>query len=196
MKIQTNIDNIDNYKIYLQVEKAVNEFFEKNNYLKVELPVLSPALIPESYLEVFETEFKYFDKKEKLYLTPSPEIFLKRLLVAGIGNCYYLGKAFRNSEPNSSWHLPEFTILEFYKVGVTYLQMADGVLKLLRHIANKVKSQKLKFDKWEKYSVAKAFKKYAGITEKELFDPKQFIKKAEIKGYKIKNATYEDLFSN
>ena len=195
MKITTTIKNLNNYKIYLQVEKAVNEFLEKNNYLKVDLPVLSPALIPESYLEVFETEFRYFDKKEKLYLTPSPEIFLKRLLVAGIGNCYYLGRAFRNSEPNSSWHLPEFTMLEFYKVGVTYLQMADEVLKLLRHIANKVKSQKLKFDKWEKYSVAKAFKKYAGITEKELFDPKQFIKKAKNKRYKINNASYEDLFS-
>ena len=65
MKIKTTINNLDNYKIYLQVEKAINEFFEKNNYLKVDLPVLSPALIPESYLEVFETEFQYLDKKEK-----------------------------------------------------------------------------------------------------------------------------------
>ena len=55
------------------------EFLEKNNYLKVDLPVLSPALIPESYLEIFETKFNYLDKKEKLYLTPSPELFLKRL---------------------------------------------------------------------------------------------------------------------
>ena len=53
MKIQTTIKNLDNYKIYLQVEKSVHEFFEQNNYLKVDLPVLSPALIPESYLEIF-----------------------------------------------------------------------------------------------------------------------------------------------
>jgi len=195
MEIKTTTKNLDNYKIYLRIEKAVHEFMEKNNYLKVDLPVLSPALIPESYLEIFKTEFKYLDKKEKLYLTPSPELFMKRLLVAGIGNCYYLGRAFRNSEPNSDWHNPEFTMLEFYKVGVSYLQLADEVLKLLRHINNKVKNRKLKFDKWEKYSVAEAFKKYAGILEKELFNEKLFIKKVKSKGYKIEGATYEDLFS-
>lgn len=204
MQIKTTTKNLDNYKIYLQVEKAVNEFLEKNNYLKIDLPVLSPALIPESYLEVFETQFRYLDKKEKLYLTPSPELFLKRLLVAGIGNCYYLGKAFRNSEPNSSWHLPEFTILEFYKAGVNYLELADEVLKLLRYIDNKVNSQnskvknssqKLKFDRWEKYSVTEVFKKYSNISEKELFDEKLFIKKAKSKGYNTKAASYEDLFS-
>lgn len=205
MKIQTKINNLNNYRIYLQVEKAVNEFLEKNNYLKVDLPVLSPALIPESYLEVFETNFNYLGRKEKLYLTPSPEIFLKRLLVEGIGNCYYLGRAYRNSEPNSSWHLPEFTMLEFYKVGVNYLELANEVLNMLQYINDKLKNpsfvktsegkQKLKFDRWEKYSVTQAFDKYAKITEKELFDEKLFIKKAKNKGYKITSASYEDLFS-
>ena len=205
MKIQTNVNNLKNYRVYLQIEKAVHEFMQKNNYLKVDLPVLSPALIPESYLEVFETEFDYFNKKEKLYLTPSPEIFLKRLLVAGIGNCYYLGRAFRNSEPNSDWHSPEFTMLEFYKVGINYLQMADEVLKLLRYIDNKIKNpslakategrQKLKFDRWEKYSVAQAFEKFAKVSKKELFNEKIFFKIAQKKGYNINNACYEDLFS-
>ena len=89
MKIQTTIKNLNNYKIYLQVERTVHEFMNKNNYLKVDLPVLSPALIPESYLEVFETEFQYLDKKEKLYLTPSPELFLKiasQILIGTVQN--------------------------------------------------------------------------------------------------------------
>ncbi len=205
MKIQTTINNLNNYKIHLQVEQALHEFMKKNNYLKVDLPVLSPALIPESYLEIFETEFNYFDKKEKLYLTPSPELFLKRLLVANIGNCYYLGKAFRNSEPNSDWHNPEFTMLEFYKVGVNYLELADEVLKLLQYIIKKLgitnyelnyQGKKISFKKWEKLSVAQAFNKYSRITEKELFNEKLFIKKAINKGYKIvKTTTYEDIFS-
>ncbi|MEK7597525.1 MAG: amino acid--tRNA ligase-related protein [Patescibacteria group bacterium] len=205
MKIVTQIKNLENYKIYLQVEKAVHGFMEKNNYLKVDLPVLSPALIPESYLEIFETEFNYFDKKEKLYLTPSPEIFLKRLLVAGVGNCYYLGRAYRNSEPNSDWHSSEFTMLEFYKLGINYLEMAEEVLKLLQEISNKVKNpsfakategkQKLKFDRWEKYSVTEAFEKFAGIKKEELFNEKLFIKKAKNKGFNIDNTGYEDLFS-
>jgi len=217
MKIQTTVKNLDNYKIYLQVEKAVNEFLEKNNYLKIDLPVLSPALIPESYLEVFETKFKYLDKKEKLYLTPSPELFLKRLLAYGVGNCYYLGKSFRNNEPTSSLHSFEFTMLEFYRMGAGYMEIAEVVLEMLNHINRNIKYQisnikntdqisKIKneieyqgkiisLEKWEKISVTEAFKKYSDISKKELFDHKLFIKKAKEKGYQTKNFTYEDLWS-
>ncbi|MDO8741592.1 MAG: amino acid--tRNA ligase-related protein, partial [Candidatus Roizmanbacteria bacterium] len=141
MKIQTNVNNIKNYRIYLQIEKAVNEFLEKNNYLKIDLPVLSPTLIPESYLEVFETEFKYLDRKEKLYLTPSPELFLKRLLAYGINDCYYLGKSFRNSDPSSALHSFEFTMLEFYKTGADYMGIAEVVLDMLRYINKNIKYQ-------------------------------------------------------
>lgn len=195
MKIYTKLDNLENYKIYLKAEEIVHSFFKKKGFLKTDVPVLSPVLIPESYLEVFETNFNFFNKNKKLYLTPSPELFLKRLLVAGIGNCYYLGKAFRNSEPNSSWHLSEFTMLEFYQIGVNYLDFADLVLQLLRSINNKIKNRKINFDKWEKYTVAEVFEKFAQISEKELFDEKLFLNKAKKKGYNIKNSSYEDLFS-
>ena len=197
MKIKTNVKNLKNYKIYLQVETAVHEFMHKKGYLKLDLPVLSPALIPESYLEIFKTEFNYFQRREKLFLTPSPELFMKRLLTKGIGNIYYLGKSFRNSEPNSSFHSPEFTMLEFYRVGVTYLELADEVLEMMRYISEKVKNsnKKLKFDNWEKFTVAEAFEKFSHISEKELFDPTLFAKKALKKGYNIKGFTYQDIFS-
>ena len=196
MKIQTTVENLDNYKIYLQVEKAVHEFMEKHNYLKVDLPVLSPFLIPESYLEIFETEFNYFNKKEKLYLTPSPELFLKRLLVGGIGNCYYLGRAYRNCEPNSDWHSPEFTMLEFYKVGINYLEMAEEVLKMLQFVNKKCRgNDTILFDRWEKYSVSEAFEKFSGIKKEKLFNEKLFFKKAKDKGYNVNKTTYEDIFS-
>ncbi|HEX7542563.1 MAG TPA: amino acid--tRNA ligase-related protein [Patescibacteria group bacterium] len=204
MKIQTSVNNLKNYKVYLQVEKAVNEFLEKNNYLKVDLPVLSPSLIPESYLEVFETEFKFLDKKEKLYLTPSPELFLKRLLVYGVGDCYYLGKSFRNADPPAPLHSYEFTMLEFYKMGADYMGIADVVMKLLQSITKQLRmtnyelnyqGKKISFENWEKISVAEAFEKYANISEKELFNHKLFIKKANEKGYQTKNFTYKNLWS-
>jgi elongation factor P--beta-lysine ligase len=206
MKIQTNVNNLKGYKIYLKVEYAVNEFFKKRGYLKVDLPVLSPALIPESYLEVFETEFKYLDNKEKLYLTPSPELFLKRLLAYGAGDCYYLGKSFRNSDPLATLHSFEFTILEFYKMGADYMGIADEVLEMMKHI-NKNTNQKFKkntikyqgkiisLEKWEKITVAEAFEKYSDINEKELFDHQLFLKKAKEKGYKTRSFSYEDLWS-
>ncbi len=132
--IKTNIQNIANYKKYLQVEEITHKFFKLNNYLKLDLPVLSPSLIPESYLEVFETEFKFLNKKQKLYLTPSPELFIKRLIAYGIGECYLLGKAFRNSEPKSNLHFSEFNILEFYKIHQDYNFLKKVIQKLLLFI--------------------------------------------------------------
>jgi len=203
MKINTVIGNLDNYKKYLRIERATHEFMQKKGYLKIELPVMSPAIIPESYIEIFKTEFKYQNKTEKLYLTSSPELFLKRLLVDGIGNCYYLGKAFRNNEQNSSWHLPEFTMLEFYKPGVNYLELAEDVLELLQAISRIInknlkinyKNRDMSFEKWEKMSMAQAFERYAKINESELFDQEKFRQKAKTKGYITDNFTYEDLFS-
>ena len=208
MEIKTTTKNLDNYKIYLQVEEAVHEFMEKNKYLKIDLPVLSPALIPESYLQVFETDFKFLDKKEKLYLIPSPELFLKRLLAYGVGDCYYLGKSFRNADPPATLHSYEFVMLEFYKMDADYMDIANVVLKLLQSISRKLQvtsyklqnqiiyqGKKISFEKWEKITVQEAFEKYAGISEKELFHHKLFIEKANKKNYQIKNFNYADLWS-
>lgn len=204
MQIKTSVNNLKNYQISLKIEEAVHQFFKKNNYLRLNLPVLSPALIPESYLEIFETEYKYFDKKQKLYLTPSPELFLKRLLVEKIGDCYYWGKAFRNCELPSRLHLPEFTILEFYKVGVDYNYLKKEIQKLLLFIARSVfKKRKITYGKltidlikkWEQISVVEAFSKFAGFKQEELFDHKKFIEKAQVKGYQTKKSSYGDLFS-
>ena len=222
MNITTSLENLKNYKIYLKVVEAIDSFLQKKGYLKIELPVLSPALAPESYLEIFETEFKYLNKKEKLYLTPSPELFLKRLLAHGAGSCYYLGKSFRNSDPPSPLHSFEFTMLEFYKMKADYMDIADELLEMLRYIKNQIsrlrpaqrdfggqvkikntnKNSKIKyqgeivsFDRWEKISVPESFEKYAGVSKKELFNHQLFIKKAEKGGYKTKGFSYEDVWS-
>ncbi len=203
MHIQARPDNLAAYRVFLKVEEAVIEFLNKKGYLKVELPVLSPALIPESYLEIFKTEFNYFDRKKPLYLTPSPELFLKRLLVEKLGSCYYLGKCFRNAEPNSSLHLPEFTMLEYYKTKVNYLEFAGEVLELLKFIAKKLcgkesiiyNNKVISFDRFEKLTVAQAFLKFANISSSELSNEALFMKKAAQKGYVAAGFSYEDLFS-
>lgn len=202
--IKTNIQNIANYKKYLQVEEITHKFFKLNNYLKLDLPVLSPSLIPESYLEVFETEFKFLNKKQKLYLTPSPELFIKRLIAYGIGDCYFLGKAFRNSEPKSNLHFSEFNILEFYKIYQDYNFLKKVIQKLLLFINLELSNSPiLKYGKysldfskpWEEISIQEAFLKFAHIDKKELFNHKLFLAKAKEKGYKIDSFNYVDLFS-
>lgn len=202
--IATAIGNLPRYQIYRAIEDAVHIFFKKKKYLRLDLPVLSPALIPESYVEVFETEFRFLDKRQRLYLAPSPELFIKRLLTEGVGDCYCLGKAFRNSEPSSSLHSCEFTMIEFYKVGVDYTYLKKETVELFSFLAQSVvkknsisvRGKKICFDKpWEHITVAQAFERYAQIDKDELFNHRLFFQKAQKKGYSIENASYVDLFS-
>lgn len=203
MRIITKIEHLNAYKQYITLLNGINVFLQKSGYLRLDLPVLSPALVPESYLEVFETQFIYGSKREPLYLTPSPELFIKRLLAYGVGDCYSLGKAFRNSEPGTSKHSPEFTMLEFYKTKADYMDLARDVLELLRYMAKTITgkekiqygSYSISFNQWEKLTVAEAFRIYAGIQPADLYSPKRLIHFAHMKGYSIQNATYEDIFS-
>ncbi|MDA1316488.1 MAG: hypothetical protein O3B87_00510 [bacterium] len=204
MIIKSNYSKGGSYKTYLKVVQSIRSYLNENGYLELDLPVLSPALIPEAYLEIFKTEFTYMDKKQDLFLTPSPELFIKRLLAQGIGDCYYLGKSFRNSEPHSPRHQPEFTMLEWYKVGEDYMYMADQVLKLLQHIARATsgdgaqityQGSQISLSKWERFTVAEAFETYASIKPNILLDESAFINIAKDKGYKTESFTYEDLWS-
>lgn len=202
--IKTDVQNLPHHQIFLQVEEATHQFFKKNHYQKLNLPVLSSALLPESYLEVFATEFSFLNTQKNLYLTPSPELFIKRLLCAGLGDCYYLGKAFRNSEPPSSLHLPEFTILEFYKVGQNYDYLKKEIQRLLLSIcqslfqSSQFEYQRKKIDltrPWEEISVAQAFEQFAEIKSEELFDHKKFRLRAQNKGYQTTKKSFVELFS-
>jgi lysyl-tRNA synthetase class 2 len=94
-------------------------FFRRLGYLEVDTPLLAPALIPESSLEVFRTAGS---EGSQLYLIPSPELWMKRLLADGSGNIFQLCRCFRNHEPDSPLHSREFSMLEWYSVGTGYLE--------------------------------------------------------------------------
>lgn len=201
MKITTKITNLDNHQKYLRIKSLIRDFMAIENITPVEVPVLSPCLIPEGYLEVFETTNTHFSDHPKMYLTPSPELFLKRLLVNGLNSCYYLGSSFRNNEPISIKHNHEFTMLEFYKNNANYMDIANITLKLIRYIAHKVNGtnqihylgKTVKLTNYEKITVAQSFKKYAQIDN--IFDHEIFFKQARNRGYDTKNLSYVDLWS-
>lgn len=116
-----NPDLWQTYFIREKIIKAIREFFYSKNFHEVETPLLVPSVIPESCLDVFGTYL--VDRKghkKKMYLTASPEASIKKLIVAGIGNCFEITKSFRNRETDGDLHNPEFTILEWYRVLATY----------------------------------------------------------------------------
>jgi elongation factor P--(R)-beta-lysine ligase len=101
--------------------RAVREFFCSRGYLEVETPLLSPGLIPEPSISVFETLFTHpFSGSVPCWLVPSPEVYMKQLLAAGSGSIFQISKCFRNCEQVGKLHNPEFTMLEWYTVEADY----------------------------------------------------------------------------
>ncbi len=97
---------------------TIRAFFAARGVLEVETPVLSMAGNTEPNIESFTTQFSGSVEagSRQRWLRTSAEFPLKRLLAAGIGDCYELGRVFRNGEAGRR-HNPEFSMLEWYRTG-------------------------------------------------------------------------------
>lgn len=111
----------------------IREFFAKRNVLEVETPILSRAGNTEPNIESFRTLFAgHVDAGPRdRWLRTSPEHAMKRLLADGIGDCYELGRVFRNGEAGRR-HNPEFTMLEWYRVGFDHEKLAAETVDLVQ----------------------------------------------------------------
>jgi len=155
-----------------------------------------------------------------MYLSTSPELPLKKLMVAGIGNCYALTKSFRNTETGSRTHNPEFTLVEWYRVGANYKDIMEDCEELILHLFNTVSldhnkakpcrqglalnAQTLSYQDnyidltppWERVSVSEAFQKWAHVDLEEFFNKEKARMIAISKGYGIsKHNTWEELYN-
>jgi lysyl-tRNA synthetase class 2 len=99
----------------------------------VETPILSAAGNTEPNIDSFHTRFSgHVDAgSPQRWLRTSPEYPLKRLLAAGVGDCYELGRVFRNGEAGGR-HNPEFTMLEWYRVGWDHHRLIEETVALVR----------------------------------------------------------------
>jgi len=111
----------------------IREFFSARNVLEVETPMLSEAGNTEPNIESFSTLFSgHVDAgSRERWLRTSPEFPLKRLLAAGVGDCYELGRVFRNGEAGKR-HNPEFTMLEWYRVGWDHRRLMVETCELVQ----------------------------------------------------------------
>jgi lysyl-tRNA synthetase class 2 len=114
----------------------IREFFRDRGHVEVDTPCLSPFLIPEPAIEVFRTAFhSAAGGSVELYLTPSPELWMKRLIAAGSGSIFQIARSFRDGDFGGPLHNPEFRLLEWYTVGASYLDQVAVAEKLVSRLA-------------------------------------------------------------
>lgn len=109
--------------------RALREWFRERDVLEVETPALSAYAATDPNIESLATRTGGRD----YFLHTSPEFPMKRLLASGSGDIYQLCRVFRGSECGSR-HNPEFTMLEWYRVGMGMSAMMDQVEALVRHL--------------------------------------------------------------
>ncbi len=113
-----------------QILAEIRSFFLTRAVLEVETPLLSYSSGTDPQLDFFTTDYCSYPLQQTLYLQTSPEFAMKRLLAAGSGCIYQICKAFRNGESGRN-HNPEFTMLEWYRVGFTLTQLMDEIAELI-----------------------------------------------------------------
>jgi len=111
----------------------IREFFAARGVLEVETPILSRGANTDPNIESFSAQFSgHVDAgPRERWLRTSSEFAQKRLLAAGIGDCYELGRVFRNAEAGQR-HNPEFTMLEWYRVGWDHCRLIDETVELVQ----------------------------------------------------------------
>jgi lysyl-tRNA synthetase class 2 len=150
---------------------AVRAWFEEQGFAEVETAILQVSPGNETHLHAPRTELLGSDgKRSTRYLRTSPEFACKKLLAAGEAKIFEFARVFRDRE-RGDLHLPEFTMLEWYRANATYdAVMADGIV-LTAHAARATGIGQFSFrgrvaDPFaepELVTVAAAFERFAGI---------------------------------
>jgi lysyl-tRNA synthetase class 2 len=142
--------------------RAVRRFFQESGFLEVSTPLVNPVVIPEEHIHQVETEAGF--------LLPSPEIHMKRFLAAGYDKVFQIGPCFRRGE-RGSHHLPEFTMLEWYRAHEDYRALADDCEQLLLAVSQDLfgrarieyQGEPIDLDPpWQRITVQEAFLAHAG----------------------------------
>lgn len=153
---------------------VIRSFFRSESFLEVETPLLMPAVAPERYIDPFAVS--------GWFLSTSPEMHMKRLLAAGYSKIFQLCHCFRKSE-RGQLHNPEFTMLEWYRVGADYLKIIDDTERLVLAVADKlglgttIRYQGKKINltpPWPRITVREAFLNSAGWDPFKRLDAKRF----------------------
>jgi lysyl-tRNA synthetase class 2 len=153
---------LPNLKCRAEIIDIIRRFFNDRDFLEVDTPIRTPAVAPEKEIVPFSSE--------GWALTTSPELYMKRLLAAGFPRIYQISHSFRKDE-RGRLHNPEFTLLEWYRIGATYETMMADTEALVTTIANKMGAgNRLQYQgkyidltqPWPRITISKLYRKLAG----------------------------------
>jgi len=118
--------------------QEIRQFFAERNVVEVETPALSQGTVTDVYLDALTCKYNFLadgssEQSADLFLQTSPEFHMKRLLASGYGCIYQIAKAFRHEE-SGRYHNPEFTMLEWYRIGFDQFELMSEVAELLQAV--------------------------------------------------------------
>ncbi len=118
-----------------QVMRALRRWFYQQGFVEVQTPVLINAPAPEPSIETFcvpgaGISRTHPGKRHDLYLIPSPELHMKRLLAKGMEKIFQITPVFRREE-YGKMHLPQFTMLEWYRASHDYSTLMEDCESLM-----------------------------------------------------------------
>jgi lysyl-tRNA synthetase class 2 len=111
---------------------SIRSFFAERDVLEVETPLLAKYSVTDPHMDVIRAEHPQ-GLDGHYFLQTSPEYAMKRLLAAGSGAIFQIGKAFRLGEQGSR-HNPEFTMLEWYRPGFTDNELIEEIAELVEQV--------------------------------------------------------------
>lgn len=164
-----------NLELRSRLLHEVRSFFLREGFTEVQTPVLTAAPAPEPHIDAVRAEGGFF-------LGTSPELYMKRLLAAGYPKIFQMGPVFRSGERGRR-HLPEFTMIEWYRLGHDYTSLQADCQNLLRHVASAcgvasgLARNGLDLDvagEWRKVTVKEAFMEHAGWAPEDPVDQDRF----------------------
>lgn len=148
--------------------RHIRQFFQDRDYQEWQTPLIVPMPGTEANLQYFACPWQdTAGKRKPFYLRSSPEIHLKKVLATcDVSRIFEIGPCFRNGGELGPWHHPEFTMLEWYRVGASYSSLMEETLALAEFLGSQRQSS-IDFAAVPVLSVEEAFHAFAGL---ELID--------------------------
>jgi elongation factor P--(R)-beta-lysine ligase len=188
-----------------RARRALSAWFDEQGFQEVECGALQVSPGNETHLHAFETQFNTDDgRTEALYLHTSPEFSCKKLLSAGETRIVDFARVYRNREAGPL-HAPEFTMIEWYRVGAALDDVMDDAVALCRVALETTGQATLSWKAGtcdpalpaERITLVEAFRQYAGIDLDALLEDRDaFATAAASAGVGVApDASWSDIFS-